>query len=64
MRPVVAITDYVKSAKEELKKVSWPSRQETLRYTYAVVALSLAVAVFFGLLDFVLNIGLEMLLKR
>ena len=35
----------------ELGKVVWPTRQETIRYTAAVVVVSLAMAVFLGGLD-------------
>ncbi|NQU82342.1 MAG: preprotein translocase subunit SecE [Parcubacteria group bacterium] len=37
----------------ESRKVDWPTRQATLRYTVIVVVISLAVAAFLGLLDFV-----------
>lgn len=45
------VTDYFISAKNELSKVSWPSRQETIRYSALVIAISVGVAVFFGVLD-------------
>ena len=35
----------------ELGKVVWPTRQETIRYTAAVVVLSLVMAIFLGGLD-------------
>ncbi len=54
---------YLLSSFEELKKVSWPSKKDTLKYTYAVIGLSAALALFFGALDYVLNIGFELLLK-
>lgn len=37
----------------EAKKVDWPNRRETLRYTGIVVGISLGVALFLGGLDFV-----------
>ena len=43
---------FLKEARLELKKVSWPTRNQTVRYTVAVVAMSLAVAAFLGGLDF------------
>lgn len=55
--------NYLISSFEEIKKVSWPSKKDTLKYTYAVIGLSLAIAVFFGILDYILNIGFELLLK-
>ncbi len=37
----------------EVKKVNWPSREETIKYTLVVIGSSLAVAVFLGGLDFI-----------
>jgi preprotein translocase subunit SecE len=36
----------------ELQKVTWPSREETFRLTGIVLAISLAVGLLLGLLDF------------
>ena len=36
----------------ELKKAEWPTRQEALRLTGIVIALSLAVGALMGALDF------------
>ncbi|MBI5731882.1 MAG: preprotein translocase subunit SecE [Candidatus Magasanikbacteria bacterium] len=57
------IIDYFKTSKEELKKVSWPTKKETTHYSLIVVGLSLAVAVFFGVLDFIFNFGLEKMIS-
>lgn len=43
---------FIKEARAEMTKVVWPSRKETIRITIAVIALSLAVAIFLGLVDF------------
>jgi len=43
---------YIKESKEELKKVSWPSRQQVVRDTLVVIGISVAVAAFFGAIDF------------
>lgn len=45
--------EFLREAKTELKKVNWPTKDETVRYTGFVIALSLIVAVLLGLLDFV-----------
>ena len=39
----------------ELSKVHWPSRQDTMRLTMLVVAVSAVMGVFLGLLDFGFN---------
>ncbi len=44
---------FLKEAKVELQKVTWPTRETTINYTIAVVAISGAVALFLGALDYV-----------
>ncbi len=46
------ITTFVKEARVELRKVNWPTREQTIKYTALVVGLSLAVAIFLGALDY------------
>jgi preprotein translocase subunit SecE len=47
------IQTYFKEVILEMKKVNWPTRQETLRYTLIVIGISLAVAIYLGGLDFI-----------
>jgi len=47
------ISTFLKEVKLEMKKVNWPNRQETIRYTLIVVGVSFAIAVFLGALDFI-----------
>ena len=35
----------------ELRRVTWPTREETMRLTLMVIAVSAAVGVFLGLVD-------------
>jgi preprotein translocase subunit SecE len=58
------INNYVKESIIELKKVTWPTKKETYRYTFMVIGLSLLVAIFLGALDFVFNLGLETLITK
>jgi len=58
------IVNYLKAALEELKKVVWPSKRETVQHTLIVVGLSLALAIFLGAVDYFLNLGLQQLLSR
>ncbi len=51
MKLINTIVSYLRSSVAELKKVSWPSRPETVRYGVLVMAISIALAVFFVLLD-------------
>jgi preprotein translocase subunit SecE len=44
--------EFLKEVRVELKRVTWPTRQQTIKYTLIVIGLSLGVAVFLGGLDF------------
>lgn len=55
------LVQYFLDSKAELKKVSWPTRQETIKYTILVIAISLLLAAFLGLLDYLFTIGFELL---
>lgn len=43
---------YVREAKEELKKVTWPSRDEVTSFTLVVVVTVLVISGFLWLVDF------------
>lgn len=55
MNPISSLITYLRSAKTELEKVSWPSREETVRYSVLVCAVCIATAVFFATVDFGLS---------
>ena len=46
---------FLKDVQLELKKVNWPTKKETLRYTLIVIAVSAVVAAFLGGLDFLFS---------
>ncbi|PID52382.1 MAG: preprotein translocase subunit SecE [Candidatus Moraniibacteriota bacterium] len=46
------IRQFLREAYNEMKKVSWPTREQTIQYTMLVVAISISVAVFLGILDY------------
>ena len=50
---------FIRETRSELAKVVWPSRQEILKITIAVIIMSLAVALFLGAVDFGLTKLLE-----
>jgi preprotein translocase subunit SecE len=56
-------TRYFREAREELRKVTWPSRREVLFYSGLVVIFSILTAAYLGLLDWVFTLGLEELVK-
>jgi preprotein translocase subunit SecE len=55
------LVNYLKGSREELAKVSWPNRETTINHTLMVIGISIAVAIFLGAMDYVLNKVLEVL---
>lgn len=53
------IITFLKEVRLEMKKVNWPTRQETIRYTLIIIGVSVVVAVFLGGLDFLFTILLN-----
>ncbi len=58
-----AAKNYFINSYAELKKVTWPTKQQTINYSLLVIGLSVGMAVFFAVLDRVFSIGIEALLK-
>jgi len=53
MKIFTKITTFLKEVRLEMKKVNWPSRQETIRKTLVVIGISVAIATFLGAIDFI-----------
>ncbi|WP_045213680.1 preprotein translocase subunit SecE [Desulfonatronovibrio magnus] len=47
--------EYLEEVKGELKKVTWPTRKETLTTGLAVVVLVIIISVYLGVIDFGLS---------
>jgi len=45
------LIQYLLDSKAELKKVTWPTKNELIKHTLIVIGLSLFVAAFLGVLD-------------
>jgi preprotein translocase subunit SecE len=56
--PTTALA-FVKEARDELKKVTWPTRQTTIRYTLIVIIASIIVGLVIGGIDYLFQLGLE-----
>jgi preprotein translocase subunit SecE len=54
---------FLKEVRDELQKVTWPSRAEIIRLTIVVIIVSLGVGLFIGGVDLALTKALEVLLK-
>jgi len=53
------ITEYLKDTKTELKHVIWPKPSQTFYYTLIVLLLSVLVAYYLGVFDYIFSKGLE-----
>jgi len=51
----VKVKTFLQEFKTEMKKVSWPSKKDTLSSTAVVIATVLIIVVFLGLVDFALG---------
>lgn len=56
--------NYIKEVLAEAKHVTWPTKKQTIFYTVAVLAVSVIIAYYLGLLDFLFGQGLGLLLTR
>ena len=54
---------FLKETKDELQKVSWPSRDEVIRLTFVVIFASLIVGLFLGGADFIFTKLIELIIK-
>jgi preprotein translocase subunit SecE len=52
---VQKIIQFIKEAKVELKKVTWPTPKQTLASTAVVIIIVFIVAIYLGIVDFVLT---------
>jgi preprotein translocase subunit SecE len=62
--PKVAPVQFIHEVVSELKKVTWPTRQEAIKLTVVVIAISVLVGVFIGGLDSLLVLGQQVLFRK
>ena len=46
------VSNFLGSAWSELKKITWPTKKETIQYTLTVIGICIIVAGFLGLCDY------------
>lgn len=57
-----SLIKYLKESKQELEKVTWPSKKDTVYYSIVVILVTAAAAIYFGLIDYLLALGLGALI--
>lgn len=55
--------NFVDEIKQELKKVTWPTRDEVFESTAVVITTTLIMAAFVGVIDFALSWIMRLLLR-
>jgi preprotein translocase subunit SecE len=58
MAPVERTAKYVRDVQAEMRKVVWPTRQQLVAYTLALISSVVAGALFLYLCDVVFHFGL------
>jgi preprotein translocase subunit SecE len=56
------LNNYIKNSIKELKRVSWPTKNQAIKNTFLVVGISLGVAAFLGIIDFFLTQVLQLII--
>lgn len=49
-----SLMNFIREAKAELKKVTWPTRRQIWYWTLVVIVFTLCVSLYLGLVDFLL----------
>ncbi|MEW6260553.1 MAG: preprotein translocase subunit SecE [Thermodesulfobacteriota bacterium] len=62
-RYIAESIQFLREVRVELKKVTWPTRKQTIGSTIAVILLVLIISLFLGLIDIGLSSLLQLILK-
>lgn len=55
--------NFASDVASELRKVTWPTRKETIRLTAIVIVISLIIGAYIGIIDILLAKALEVITK-
>lgn len=58
-----AVVRYLRQTRGELRKVTWPTRQESQRLTAIVLGVTALMALFLGTLDFIFSNVIQTLVE-
>lgn len=57
------IVRYLKATRSELRKVIWPTRDETINLTIIVLIVTIGMSLFLGVLDFLFSQAFELIIR-
>lgn len=55
---IESLKNYLIGSYAEMKKVTWPTKNQTINYSLLVIGLSIFMAVFFAVIDYAFSIGI------
>lgn len=58
------VTKYFRETRGEMRKITWPTREESWRLTLIVMAVSTAFAIFLWVFDAIFSNSLQFVLER
>ena len=59
-----AVMRYFRETRGEIRKVTWPTRQESWRLTGIVLAVTIATAAFLWFFDFIFSGSIQFVIER
>ena len=61
---ISTINQFLKETKQELDKVTWPTKEETIKLTQTVIIVTVTFALYLGALDYLFTEGLNLLILK
>ena len=61
---ISTINQFLKETKQELDKVTWPTKEETVKLTQTVIIVTVTFALYLGALDYLFTEGLNLLILK
>ena len=58
------LVEYLKATRVELRHVSWPTQKQAAIYTALIIAVSVCVALYIGVFDFLFTRALDWFINR
>jgi preprotein translocase subunit SecE len=63
MEQVDKAKQFLSEARQELKKVTWPTRQQAVASTWVVLLVTFVLAIFLGLVDLALSKAINLIIR-
>ena len=61
---ISSINQFLKETRQELDKVTWPTKEETVKLTQTVIIVTVVFALYLGALDYLFTEALNLLILK